>query len=86
MTNWKSLTLTGSGIVCSVAAVLCGDAIQSSTRFSQMLAISFLSVGLLVVALLLVAAGQIAEANEQEKENRKIKRSPTHCDWRGDCE
>lgn len=81
---WKSILLTTVGISFSIAAVLCGDGIQSSQTLTQMLGFTFLSVALLLIALAFVAIAQVIEIKEREEANRKIKRKPTHNkSWRG---
>lgn len=78
----KANLLSFAAICCGVGAVMCGDCIQCSTGPAQMVAIAVVSVCLMAIGLLLLVAAQAAE--EKNTSRQKIKRRPTHENWRGD--
>lgn len=84
--SWRTILLTTVGISFSIASVLCGDLIQGSRTTAQMFGFMFLSIGLMVAAILMVAIATMLDQNEREAKDKRIKRVPTHNNaWRGDC-
>lgn len=80
----NGMVISTIGIVVAIAAVGCGDSIMNAQSTAAMLAWLFASCGFLAVALILCAIGANADVEEQERENRKVKRVPTHSnEWRG---
>jgi hypothetical protein len=84
MKTLKGMVLSTLGLVASIAAVGCGDTIQSCQNTAQMLVWVIVSCGFLATAILLCALAVIDEMDERsEKECRKIKRVAHHTnEWR----
>lgn len=72
------------GLASAIAAVGCGDTIQSCQTTAQMLGWVIVSCGFLATAILLWALAVSEEMDERsEKECRKIKRVAHHTNgWR----
>ena len=72
------------GLASAIAAVGCGDTIQSCQTTAQMLGWVIVSCGLLAMSIILWALAVSAEEEEQsERKRRKIKRIAHHTnEWR----
>ena len=83
MKNLKANALCTLGIALAILSVGCGDAIQNSQSTVAMIGYVLLSCGFLATALVLCAIGVSSENERIERENRKVKRIPTHSnEWR----
>ena len=84
MKTLKGIVLSMLGLVSSIAAVGCGDAIQGCQTTVQMLGWVIVSCGFLATAIVLCALAVSAEEDERsEQECRKIKRVVHHTnEWR----
>ena len=84
MKTLKGMALSMLGLVASIAAVGCGDAIQGCQTTAQMLGLVIVSCGFLATAIVLCALAVSAEEEERsECERRKIKRVAHHTnEWR----
>lgn len=84
MKTAKGTALMAAGVVAAIAAVACGDTINTLSDGWAMSAYVFVSLVLLLVALILCALG-LNEENKYEEigERRKIKRVAHHTnEWR----
>ena len=72
------------GLASAIAAVGCGDTIQSCPTTEQMFGWVIVSCGLLATSIVLCALAVSAEEEEQsERKRRKIKRVADHTNgWR----
>ena len=84
MKTLKGMTLSLFGLTAAIAAVGCGDAIQSCQTTAQMFGWVIVSCRLLATAVVLCALAVSAEEDERsEQECRKIKRVAYHTnEWR----
>ena len=84
MKTLKGMALSMLGLVASIAAVGCGDAIQGCQTTAQMLGCVIISCGLLATAIVLCALAVSAEEDERsDQEYRKIKQVAHHTnEWR----
>lgn len=84
MKTLKGMTLSLFGLTAAIAAVGCGDAIQSCQTTAQMFGWVIMSCGLLATAILLCALAVSEETDERsEQECCKIKRVAHHTsEWR----
>ena len=84
MKTLKGTALSMIGLIVAIAAVGCGDTIQSCQTTEQMFGWVIVSCGLLATAILLCALAVSAEEEERsERERQKIKRVAHHTsEWR----
>ena len=71
------------GLASAIAAVGCGDTIQSCQTTAQMFGWAVVSCGFLAMSIVLCARAVIVEEERNECERRKIKRVAYHTNgWR----